>query len=105
MPINKNTTKKEEKTMTYEVKAHHVRSVKNKPDNYTFTLSVNGVEINWCKYITYTDDNGDRVSFVSFPQYQGKDGKYYNHAYFKITDELFKVIEDQITEEVNKGGK
>ena len=37
-----------------------------------------------------------KESFISFPARKGNDGNYYNHAWFKISDELRAEIEKQI---------
>lgn len=52
-----------------------------------FDVIINGVTIYGCRVVE--GKNGD---FVSFPSRQGKDKKYYNHVYIKLTDEDTKEI-------------
>lgn len=58
-------------------------------------MVVNGVSIYNCTYKSGVKD-GKEYAFVSFPSRKGKDGKYYSHVYFKISDELLADIEKQI---------
>lgn len=81
--------KKEEKTYTYEVEVTRAKEIKG---SYAFDMRVNGVMIYGC----WLKETKDGNNFVSFPSYKGTDGKYYSHAYFKVTDELQDVIEKGI---------
>lgn len=81
--------KKEEKTYTYEVEVTRAKELK---DSYAFDMRVNGVMIYGC----WLKETKDGNNFVSFPSYKGTDGKYYSHAYFKVTDELQDIIEKGI---------
>lgn len=55
------------------------------------------IKIYGCTYRTYTDKNtGEEKGIVGFPQKQGKDGKWYNHVYFFVTEEALAEIEKQI---------
>lgn len=58
-----------------------------------FDMLVNGVTIYGCRLV-----EGKKGTFVSFPSKKGKDGKYYSHAYVKLTQEdtnfIVKLIED-----------
>lgn len=58
-----------------------------------FDMLVNGVTIYGCRLVV-----GKKGTFVSFPSKKGKDGKYYSHAYVKLTQEdtnfIVKLIED-----------
>lgn len=47
-----------------------------------FTLILNGVEIHGCRVSERRDGN----SFISFPSYKGKDGKWYSYVYFKFSE-------------------
>lgn len=60
-------------------------------DTVFFDMEVNGVTIYGCKVIE--GKNGD---FVSFPSHKGKDGKYYNYAYVKLSDEATSDIVSQV---------
>lgn len=62
-----------------------------------FDMCANGVTIYGCWYRTYKDkQTGEEKALISFPSTKGKDDKYYNHAYFYVTDENLKDIEEQI---------
>ena len=66
-----------------EVEVKNVRVVEGKSgDLLFFTLMINGVTIYNCRVAT--GKNGD---FISFPQYKGSDGKYYNNVYVVLSDE------------------
>lgn len=56
-----------------------------------FDVEINGVTIYGCKVVE--GKNGD---FISFPSHKGKDGKYYNHVYIKLSDEQSKDIIEQV---------
>ena len=62
-----------------------------------FNLIINEVTIYGCRVVE--GKNGD---FISFPQKKGNDGKYYNIAYIKLTDEESKAIIAEVEKEVNK---
>ena len=58
-----------------------------------FDMTVNGVTIYGCRLV-----EGKKGQFVSFPQRKDKNGKYWNLAYVKLTEEdtnfIIKLIED-----------
>ena len=55
------------------------------------------VKIYGCTYRTYTDKNdNEEKGIISFPAKKGKDGKYYNHAYFFVSDEVLAQCEKEI---------
>lgn len=62
----------------------------------TFSLVLNGVEIHNCKVGERKDGN----SFISFPSYKGKDGKWYSYVYFKFseadTEAILKALAEQL---------
>ena len=78
-----------------EIRSHEVSNVRviesKNGDLVFFTLKLNGVTIYNCRVAT--GKNGD---FVSFPQYKGSDGKYYKHAYVKLSDADVDNISKQI---------
>lgn len=62
----------------------------------SFDMEVNGVTIYGCWYREYTSKEGKDGTMISFPSQQGKDGNYYNHAFFPMTEALKLDIEKQI---------
>lgn len=78
------------KEVDVEVNAKVVRANQVK-DLVFFDVEINGVTIYGCKVVE--GKNGD---FISFPSHKGKDDKYYNHAYIKLSDEQTKEIISQV---------
>jgi hypothetical protein len=64
--------------------------------NIACDLKINGVQIYGCFYREGKDKNGKDYSMVSFPSHKGNDGKYYNYAYVKLTDEDVEKISKDI---------
>lgn len=94
MALKNAATKKEQE---YNVKVTRVKDfTKDGKTSIACDLEVNGVTIYGCYYREGTDKNGKEYSMISFPSKKGADGKYYHHAYFKISDELLKHIAEQI---------
>lgn len=93
----KKTTKKAEEIETYNVTVLKVREIPNRPGCYRFNANVNGIILNGLQYIAYVGDKGEDRSFISMTAYKGSDDKYYNHYYFRISDELLKEIEKQLS--------
>lgn len=64
----------------------------------SFDMEVNGITIYGCWYREGKDKKGEDYQMVSFPSHKGKDGKYYNHAYVKLskedTENISKMIEE-----------
>lgn len=85
--------KKEEQIVTIDAKVTRAKQFKD--GGVVFDMQVNGVFIYGCRVIE--SKNGD---FVSFPSYKGSDGKYYSHAWVKLSDEdtksIVKQVEDMI---------
>lgn len=80
---------------SFEVK--NVRVVEGKKGDIVFlTLILNGVTLYNCRVAT--GKNGD---FISFPQYKGTDGNYYNSAYAALSEEDSKTILDKIQEVID----
>ena len=99
----KQEKKQENKEREYcEVRTFEVRQVRvvdgRNGDLVFFTLTLNGVTIYNCRVAT--GKNGD---FISFPQYKGNDGKYYNNVYVSLAEEdsaaILTEIQRQIDEE------
>lgn len=79
----------------FEVK--NVRVVDGRNGDLIFlTLVINGVTIYNCRVAT--GKNGD---FISFPQYKGNDGNYYNNVYVALSDEDSKKILDAVQSEID----
>ena len=62
-------------------------------DTVFFDMVVNGVTIYGCKVV-----EGSKGDFISFPSHKGKDGKYYNHAWVKLSDDDSEKIIAQVEE-------
>ena len=82
--------KKEEVNVVIDAKVTRANQVK---DTVYFDMVVNGVTIYGCRVI-----EGKEGDFVSFPSHKGKDDKYYNHCYIKLSDEATKDIIHQVEE-------
>lgn len=78
------------------VESFEVKNPRSFDWSTTFTLVLNGVEIHGCKVGERKDGN----SFISFPSYKGKDGKWYSHVYFRFseadTDAILKELAEQL---------
>lgn len=58
-----------------------------------FDMTVNNISVYGCIY-----KMSEKGNFISFPAKKSeKDGKYYNHVYFKIDDATLKDIEEKIS--------
>ena len=82
--------KKEANDLVVNAKVTRANQVEN---TVYFDMDVNGVMIYGCKVI-----EGSKGDFVSFPSHKGKDGKYYNYAYIKLSDEDTAAIVKQVEE-------
>lgn len=60
-------------------------------DTVFFDLELNGVSIYGLKVV-----EGSKGDFISWPSHKGKDGKYYNYAWCKLSDEQQKEIIHQV---------
>lgn len=60
-----------------------------------FDMVVNGVTVYGCKVV-----EGSKGDFISFPSHKGKDGKYYNHVYIKLSDADSQKIIAQVEEKL-----
>lgn len=81
-------------TNTYDVKVTRAKEIKE--GQVVFDMVVNGVTIYSCWYREGKDKKGNDYTMVSFPSQQAKNGKYYNHCWFKIEDDLKKEIIAQL---------
>lgn len=88
----KGSTKTQE-TSNYTAKVTRAKEVKE--GQVVFDMVVNGITIYGCWYREGEKD-GKEYHLISFPSQKGKDDKYYNHVWFKISDELQADIIDQL---------
>lgn len=90
----KGSTKKTEKEMQYDVKVTRAKEFDG--GAVTFDMVVNGITVYGCWYREGQDKNGKEYEIISFPSQKGKDGKYYNHVWFKVDDDTKADIIDQL---------
>lgn len=96
---NKKTEEKAEQAQALVIevlRAHDLTKDDQEGCNIAVDLKINGVTIYGCFYREGKDKNGKDYQMVSFPSHQGKDGKYYNYAYVKLTDEDVEKISGDI---------
>ena len=74
--------KKPEKTASEIGRVEITRAKAFDNGGVVFDCIINGVSIYGCRVVE--GKNGD---FISFPSRKGSDGKYYSHAYIKLTAE------------------
>lgn len=83
---------KEVKSVVKSVKVTRAKVFENEKGNSVlFDVEINDVAIYGCRVVE--GKNGD---FISFPSRQGKDNKYYSHAYVKLTADDTKEIISQV---------
>ena len=68
-----------------------VKNVRELEWGIVFDLMVNGATFYSCRAVE--GKNGD---FIAFPSYKGKNGKYYTHCYFPLSDEEQESILDLV---------
>lgn len=61
----------------------------------SFDMTVNGVKI-YGMVLRWNEER--KENWIAFPARKGKDNKYYSHAWFPVSSELQKAIEDRIEE-------
>lgn len=59
----------------------------------SFDMDINGIKI-YGMILRWNEDK--KEYWIAFPSRKGKDGKYYSHAWFPVSNELQKGIEDRI---------
>lgn len=90
MALKKNTETKSELKI-------EVTRAKELENVVMFDMNVNGVTIYGCSYKTLTrKDNGEEFVKIDFPSRKGNDGKYYKHAFVKLSEADVKTIEEQL---------
>lgn len=95
---NKKDNDEREFITVSSMKVDNVRVIETKNgDMVLFTLQLNGVTIYNCRVAT--GKNGD---FISFPQYKGTNGNYYNNVYAPLSDEDTKIILADVQTAIDK---
>lgn len=91
-------TKKTREMVYDEVKSFEIEHLKDTKYGVSFTLVLNGVRINGCR----VGETRDGVEFIALPQYKGSDGRFYNHVFFRFSQEdteaILRTVEAQLTE-------
>ena len=96
----KQTVKAEPEVKELEVTSAEVDNVRviegKKGDVVFFTLILNGISIYNCR--ASSGKNGD---FISFPQVKGKDDKYYNQVYARLSKDTESAILDAVQAKID----
>ena len=79
--------KPEKKTESAVQSVEVVRAKSFDNGGVVFDVTINGVSIYNCRVV-----EGKNEDFISFPARKGSDGKYYSHAYIKLTEDDTKKI-------------
>lgn len=87
-------SKTKENTQGYDVKVTRAKEVQE--GQVVFDMVVNGITIYGCWYREGTSKKGEAYQMVSFPSQKASDGKYYNHCWFKIEDDVKANIIEQL---------
>lgn len=87
-----------EEKLTVKPEDIKVDRAKSFDTSISFDVTVFGcVKIYGLTYRTYTDKKtNEEKGIISFPSKKGKDEKYYNHAYFFVSDEVLAKCEKEI---------
>lgn len=84
--------KKKEVNGTVNVEAKVTRA--NQVEDFVFfDMVINGINVYGLKVV-----EGKEGDFIGWPSHKGKDGKYYNYAWCKLSDEQQKEIIHQVEE-------
>lgn len=78
---------------TYDVKVTRAKEIKD--GQVVFDMIVNGINIYSCWY-REGESKGKPYTMISFPSQKADNGKYYNHCWFKIEDDLKDEIIAQL---------
>lgn len=89
-----NTNNTTEVSQAYAVKVTRVKALDQ--NTYAFDMIVNGINI-YSAWYKQGNKNGKDWSLISFPSHKGKNGNYYNHCSFPISDDLKAEIENQLS--------
>ena len=98
---NKQTKKVEEEVKEIEVTSMEIDNVRvidgKKGVVVFFTLILNDVSIYNCRIAT-----GKYGDFVSWPQVKGKDDKYYNQVYARLSKDAEEAIIDAVQGKIDE---
>ena len=95
MALNK--AKKQEQEVSYQIEVKRIKDFsKDDQTSIAVDMVVNGVMIYGAYYRAGQSKDGKEYRMIAFPSKKGSDGKYYNHVYFKTTDDMLDEIEKQI---------
>lgn len=94
----KGKKKEETKEQALEIKVTRAKDFsEDGKTTIAFDMVVNGVTIYGCYYREGTKKDGSEYAMVAFPSRKDeKTGKYYNHAYVKLSDDQVDEIANQI---------
>ncbi len=67
-----------------------------------FNLTINGITIYGMWLSEYTNSKGEEKTAISFPQYKGSDGKYYDVCWAPFSAELKDKITKAVYDELKK---
>lgn len=97
MAINKKAKAEAEKTADLTIEVSRVKDLADEKGTcIAFDMQVNGVTIYGCYYREGKQKDGKDYSMVAFPSRKVADGKYYKHAYVKLSDADVDNISKQI---------
>lgn len=97
MAINKKAKAEAEKTAELQIEVTRTKDFSDdKGTCIAFDMTVNGVTIYGNYYREGTDKKGSDYAMVAFPSRKGSDGKYYKHAFVKLSDADIDNISKQI---------
>lgn len=97
MAINKKAKAEAEKTADLAIEVSRVKDFSDEKGTcIAFDMQVNGVTIYGCYYREGKQKDGKDYSMVAFPSRKGADGKYYKHAYVKLSEADVDNISKQI---------
>lgn len=96
MALSRSKSQEQKTEVKYDVKVTRVKDfTKDEKTCIAIDMEVNGVTIHGSFYRCGKTKDGKDYQMISFPSKKSGD-KYYNHAYFPISDELMPEIEKQI---------
>ena len=97
MAINKKAKAEAEKSAELQIEVTRAKDFSDdKGTCIAFDMIVNEVTIYGCYYREGTTKKGSEYSMVAFPSRKGSDGKYYKHAFVKLSDADIDNISKQI---------